>query len=76
MVAGYGWQWRLVFKPPAAEAGVGGAVASLLRPARKQHSPGAGEDRHHNLAVAAGDAHQGGPGAGGCLMARVESCLR
>jgi hypothetical protein len=27
---GYGWRWRLVFKPPALEVGVGGAVASLL----------------------------------------------
>jgi len=27
-------------------------------------------------AAGAGDAHQGGPGGGGCLMARVEWCLR
>jgi len=48
---GYGWRRRLVFKPPAAEAGVGGAVASLLRPARRQHGPGAGDDLLCSLAA-------------------------
>ena len=36
----------------------------------------AGDDQLRCLAVGAADAHQGGLGEGGCLMVRVESCLR
>src|SRR5258707_12324689 len=64
--------WRLRLRRSAS--------AERRRACCTQHesntSSGAGEDQLRYLAIGADDAYLGGLGEGGCLMARVESCLR